>query len=141
MPVLSIKQALEKRRQDLLEQLARVGDLRPGSLVERYNKCGRATCKCARPGARGHGPQWIVTTRVNGKTRTRAIPPQALEQTRAQIAEYQRLRKLVAELIDVSEQVCQDRVQAARRDAAIEGKKRPARRSSPPPSVPNSTAC
>ena len=133
--------ALEERRQELLAQINQLGDLRPGSLVERYNKCGRANCQCAQPGARGHGPQWVVTTRVGGKTRTRAIPPEALEETRAQIAECQRLRQLVAELIDVSEQICQGRIQAARSEAADEGKKKPARRSSTPPLVPNSTSC
>ena len=37
--------------------------------------------------------------------------------TRAQIAECQRLRTLVAELITVSEQLCDGRVQAQRRAA------------------------
>ena len=95
--------ALEDHRQELLAQINQLGDLRPGSLVERYNECGRASCQCARPGTRG--PQWVVTTLVGGKTRTRAIPPEALEETRAQIAECQHLRQMVTELIVVSEQI------------------------------------
>lgn len=118
MPVPTSDPALENRRQEVLAQLAKLGDLRPGSLVQRYTKCGRASCACAQEGNRAHGPQWVVTSKVGGKTRTRAIPPQALEQTRAQIAECQRLRQLVAELIEVSEQLCHARVQAARRAAA-----------------------
>lgn len=140
MPVPLSDPALEKRRQELLAQIAQLGDLRPGSLVKRFTKCGRASCQCAQKGARGHGPQWVVTTKVAGKTRTRAIPPAAVEQTRAQIAECQRLRQLVAELIAVSEQVCHGRVQAARSDAADAGKKKPARASSPPRPPPKSTA-
>lgn len=140
MPVPLSDPALEKRRQALLGQLARLGDLRPGSLVQRFTKCGQASCHCAKKGARGHGPQWVVTTKVGGKTRTRAIPPQALEQTRAAIAECQRLRKLVAELIEISEQVCDARVQTARRDAADAGKKKPARPTSSSRPPPMSTA-
>ena len=33
-------ETLAARRQDLLQQLANLGDLRPGSLVESYRKCG-----------------------------------------------------------------------------------------------------
>ena len=51
----------------------------------------------------------------------------------------ERLCKLVAELIDVSEQVCQARVQAAWRDAVDESKKRMLGGSLRP--VPNSTVC
>lgn len=140
MPVPFSDPALEQRRQDLLAQLAKLGDLRPGSLVQSYTKCGRASCTCAQEGARGHGPRWILTSKVDGKTRTRAIPPQALAQTQAQIAECQRLRQLVAELIAVSEQVCDAKVQAVRHDAAAAGKKKPGRRSSRTRPPPNSTA-
>ena len=94
-------------------QIAQFGDLRPGSLVKRFTKCGRASWPCAQKVACGHGSQWVVTTKVGGKTRPCAIPPHAVEQTRAQIAECQ--RQLVAELIAVSEPVCHARVQAARR--------------------------
>ena len=132
--------ALHAQRQQLLDQIAALGDLRPGSLTESYRSCGKPTCHCAKKGARGHS-QWLLTYRVGGKTRTRVVPRAALEETRAQIAECQRLRELVAELIEVSEQVCQARAQAARREAADEGKKKPARRSSPPRPPPNSTAC
>ncbi len=34
-------QELETRRDDLRQQLASIGDLRPGSLVARYRKCGK----------------------------------------------------------------------------------------------------
>ena len=131
--------ALETRRQALLEQLAQLGDLRPGSLVERFKQCGRTSCSCSRPGARGHGPQWILTTKVAGKTRTRIIPPHALAETRAQIAECRRLRSLVAELVTVSEQLCHARLQAARRAPPGAGEKKPARRNAAPLLRPSSS--
>lgn len=33
-------------RQQLEKELAQVGDMRPGSLVERFRKCGTASCHC-----------------------------------------------------------------------------------------------
>ena len=56
MPVPLEEPALAARRKELLAQIAQLGDLRPGSLVERYKVCGRTSCWRAQPGIRGHGP-------------------------------------------------------------------------------------
>ena len=133
-------ETLAARREDLLQQLAALGDLRPGSLVQSYRTCGKPNCRCADPSHPGHGPRWLLTHSVHGKTRTRTIPPDQLDATRVQIAECQRLRRLVAELIDVSDQVCQQRLEAGGADAADEGKKNSARRNSPARSKPSSSA-
>jgi hypothetical protein len=98
---------LERRRNEIREELASVGDLRPGSLVGRYRKCGKPNCHCATEEGGGHGPSWSLTRQVGGKTVTRIIPASAVEETRKQIAEYQRLRKLTGELVDVSEGLCE----------------------------------
>jgi hypothetical protein len=98
---------LERRRNEIREKLASIGDLRPGSLVGRYRKCGKPNCHCATEEGGGHGPSWSLTRQVGGKTVTRIIPASAVEQTREQIAEYQRLRKLTGELVDVSEELCE----------------------------------
>ena len=64
-----------------------------------------------RSGAR---PNWVLTARVNGRALTRAIPDEAVAETRTQIDEYKRLRALTAELVAVSEALCQARLGAAR---------------------------
>lgn len=98
---------LRNRRDEIRDELARVGDLRPGSLVGRYRKCGRPNCHCAREADGGHGPSWSLTRAVGGRTITRIIPPAAVPRTREQIAEYQRLRRLTGELVEVSEGSCE----------------------------------
>ena len=46
---------------------------------------------------------------------TKIIPPgPAVQRTREQIAEYRRLRSLVKELVEVSEQLCQAKLDASR---------------------------
>ena len=62
---------------------------------------------------------------------TRVIPADAVEETRAQIEECRCLRRLTGELIEVSEQLCNARLQTADAEARIAGKKKPARSSSP----------
>ena len=117
---------LLRRRQQLLQALLEIGDLRPGSLMARYRRCGKPNCHCAQPGARGHGPSFSLTRRVAGKTVTKIIPPgPAVDRTREQIDEYRRLRSLVKELVEVSEQICQAQLDAS---PARTGQKRGSRK-------------
>ena len=115
------------RRRKIQDQLADLGDLRPGSLTPRFRKCGKPSCHCAAQGDRGHGPSWSLTWAVEGKTRTRIIPAEAVEETQAQIAEYRRARALTRELFEVSAQMCDAQLDAIK---ATQKKTSP-RRSSP----------
>ena len=95
------------KRDQLKTELAAVGDMRPGSLVPRFRKCGKPTCHCAKKGDAGHGPSYSLTHAVSGKTVTYVIPPgEAVERTRAQLDKYHRFRVLVQQLVAVSEQIC-----------------------------------
>ena len=58
---------LERRREELYRELSRVGDFRPGSLNEVRRKCGKPNCACAAPGHPGHGPQYNLTRRAEGR--------------------------------------------------------------------------
>ena len=99
--------ALQLQRDQLKSQLSQVGEMRPGSLVARFRKCGKPSCHCAKKGAQGHGPSYSLTHPVAGKTRTRIIPAgPAVDQTRQQLEEYHRFRQLVQQLLTVSEQIC-----------------------------------
>jgi len=109
---------------ELKAALAQVGEMRPGSLVEAYRKCGKPGCRCARRGAKGHGPLWMVTRQVAGKTLTKAIPAgEAVERTRQQIAEYQRFRRLTRELIETNVQLCDFQLRGPKQEVATSVKK------------------
>ncbi len=126
---------LEKRRDEIRAKLASIGDLRPGSLTPRYRKCGKPNCHCATEEGGGHGPSWSLTRQVGGKTATRIIPPSAVAQTQAQIAECRRLRRLTRELVEVSEGICEAKLTAsATADEVVKkrgSKRRSTRKSSP----------
>jgi hypothetical protein len=117
---------LEARREQLKLQLSGLGDLRPGSLVERYRKCGKPDCHCALPDEPGHGPSWSLTHGVKGKTATKIIPKAFVPQTREHIAEYQRLRHLTNDLVEVNEKICDARIGSGETEGDL--KKRIARR-------------
>lgn len=109
MPTL---ERLESKRERLKNELFQVGDMRPGSLVGRFRKCGKASCHCAQPASEAHGPSWSLTRAVEGKTVTKVIPPgSAVEQTKAQIAAHRRFRKLVRELIELNVRICDQKLE------------------------------
>lgn len=138
MPTTNDPEALERRRHEIRDELTSVGDLRPGSLVGRYRRCGKPNCHCAAKAAGGHGPSWSLTRRVGGKTVTRIIPPSAVTQTREQIAEYQRFRKLTGELVEVSERLCETHLLGPRAASAEAVKKGGSKRPSTGKSRPRS---
>jgi len=127
---------LSKRREEIRGRLASVGDLRPGSLVGRYRRCGKPGCHCAKEGDQGHGPSWSLTHAVKGKTVTRIIPAESVEQTKAQLAEFDRFRSLTKEFVDTSEALCHARLEGAvsEEEAEKKGSKRASRPKSPPKS-------
>jgi hypothetical protein len=129
---------LETRRNEIREELGDIGELRPGSLVARYRKCGKPNCYCAGEGERGHGPSWSLTRRVEGKTVTKVIPSSAVPQTKEQIAEYRRLRRLTAELVEVSESLCDARLAAEGAGGSAGSKKGASKKPSTPKSSPRS---
>jgi len=130
VPTPSDLDALQRQREQLKSQLSQIGEMRPGSLVARFRRCGKPSCHCAQKGAKGHGPSYSLTHPVAGKTATRIIPAgPAVEQTRQQLEEYHRFRRLVQQLLTVSEQICDWQLRHA--EPKTEGvKKNLARRSS-----------
>ena len=102
--------ALIRRRAQILEQLAQLGDFRPGTLSSQYRKCGTPGCHCAQVGDPGHGPYWVLNHSVAGKTRSRAVPAAQLETTRKQVKTYQRSRELMREWTELNGRICELRL-------------------------------
>ena len=80
------------------------------TLTEYYRKCGKPYCRCTQPEHPGHGPSWMLTRKVDSKTRTRNVPQQALEQTHRQMKEYRRFRDLVKQMIEINDALCHAQV-------------------------------
>jgi uncharacterized protein DUF6788 len=99
---------LEQRRQQMYEQLAAVGDFRPGMISVNYRKCGKTNCACARGGHPGHGPQYLWNTTQQGKSQAQnlRLGPE-LEKVERELASYQRFLALCRDLVAVNSRICQ----------------------------------
>ena len=113
MPTPTVEE-LVARRQQILDEIADIGDLRPGSLKSRYRKCGKPNCHCAAEGDPGHGPHWTISRLIKGKMHCHAVPASAVEETRRHVEACHRFRALTLELIEVSDRICELRLAADR---------------------------
>lgn len=121
---------LEELRSVVLDRIAAVPAFRRGSLQVGYRKCGRANCRCARPGEQGHGPRglWTRTTKGLGGSRGQYIPVAQIDQVRAELDNYTQFAALVEDYVELNEALCKARVgppgRAARAVPASGGEKR-----------------
>ena len=99
-------QELMVKKELILNSISHSAVFRPGSLVERYRKCGKPYCHCSQPGDKGHGPSYSLTRSVKGKTITKIIPKEEVETTRQQIQEYHRFQEMIGEMVDTNEKIC-----------------------------------
>lgn len=95
-------QQLEKKIATLKAELAALGELRPGSLSEQYNVCGRPNCRCKGSPPQRHGPYYQLSYTRNGKSSSRFVKQPELAAVRRQVENYARLRTLVDRWIDLA---------------------------------------
>jgi hypothetical protein len=86
---------LEATIEKLKQELMTLGDLRPGTLSEQYNVCGKAGCACKADPPRKHGPYYQVSFTWQGRSRTQFVRREHVATVRQQLRTYERLRTLV----------------------------------------------
>ena len=86
-------------------ELAKLEELRPGSLSRQYTVCGSAGCRCKGTPAQKHGPYYHLSYTRKGKGGTRLIKRADVPAIRIDLANYARLRNLVDRWIDLATQL------------------------------------
>jgi hypothetical protein len=81
-----------------LAEIARSGQVLPGSISERRTRCGRANCACHGDPPRLHGPYWHWTRKVAAKTVGRYLSEDEAGDYGSWIDNDRRLRELVGRL-------------------------------------------
>ena len=101
---------LEGRRAAVLKQIEAIGDMRRGSVAERYRQCGKHPCCCEQADHPGHGPYYSLTVKAEGTTVTRhlAVGTERAKVER-EIAAFRRFQELVPALVEVNEEICEAR--------------------------------
>jgi hypothetical protein len=101
---------LEQRRSNILSRILQLGDLRSGSITAIHGRCGKSNCRCHQPGQPGHGPNFRLTRKVNGKTISESFSSAAeLRKAQREVEAFHRFRQLSQELLEVNEKICRAR--------------------------------
>jgi hypothetical protein len=113
--VMATPESLEKRIQKIKQQIAELGDLRPGALSQQYNVCGSPGCQCKASPPIKHGPYYQISFTRHGKSSSQFVRDEHLKEVQQQLENYRRLRELVDEWITLSAQLSTLRLRAKRR--------------------------
>ncbi len=108
----------QARAARIAAELAGLGFALPGTLIERHVRCGKPRCRCHADPPALHGPYWQWTRKVAGKTITRLVPDEQLDDYRQWLGNHRRLRVLVAELEALTLAVADTGPQRKRRPAS-----------------------
>jgi hypothetical protein len=97
----------ERRRRELIAQIAQIGFILPGSVNDVMNRCGKLRCACHADPPRLHGPYTTWTRKIAGKTVTRRLSAEQADRYQPWFENNRRLRKLISELEALSLQAAQ----------------------------------
>jgi hypothetical protein len=101
---------LEQRRSTILSQILELGDFRSGSITAISGRCGKPNCRCHQPDQPGHGPNFRLTRKVEGKTITETFSSSAeLQKAQHEVEAFHRFRQLSQQLLEVNEKICRAR--------------------------------
>jgi hypothetical protein len=104
-----IRRLLDRR----LKQLTAAGPLLAASLSVVHKRCGQPSCRCHHGGPLHQAHH--LTLKVEGKTRTIYVPQDLLGEVQAWVAEYQRLKSLMAQISQLTLALVRGHVQQRRR--------------------------
>jgi hypothetical protein len=98
---------LESKRKALYRRLEDLGDFRRGTIATNYRKCGKRNCACADPEHRGHGPQYLWSTTIKGRSYAKSLKlgPE-LQKYLEETDSYRVFTKLSKEILQVNEDLC-----------------------------------
>ena len=101
---------LEQQRSGILTRISQLGDFRSGSITAINGRCGKPTCHCHQPNQPGHGPNFRLTRKIDGKTVSESFSSAAeLRKAQREVEAFHRFRQLSQELLEVNERICRAR--------------------------------
>jgi hypothetical protein len=104
----------EQQIQRIKTELLALGAMRPGSLSQQYNVCGKAGCRCKDPDhPQRHGPYYQLSYVHQGKSTTQFIRRFFLPEVRTQLANYKKFRKLTEQWVGLALQVAKLKLKAS----------------------------
>jgi len=93
---------LEREIRQVQQEIASLGDLRPGTLSRQYNVCGNPTCRCKASPPKKHGPYFQISWTRHSRSRSRFVRTPHLPTIRQELKNYARLQSLLHRWLDAS---------------------------------------
>ena len=101
---------LEQQRSGILTQILQLGDFRSGSMTAINGRCGKPNCHCHQPNQPGHGPNFRLTRKIDGKTVSESFSSAAeLRKAQREVEAFHRFRQLSQDLLEVNQRICRVR--------------------------------
>lgn len=103
------KKALLQKRDALVKKLLKYGPtILRGSLIERYKRCGKAGCKCAK--GKGHGPKYYLSVSQPGRhPEMDYIPLNYQELTSKFIENHHSVKDILEKICDINRELIKKR--------------------------------
>lgn len=84
--------------------------MRPGSLSQQYNVCGKAGCHCKDPKHPcRHGPYFQLNYVYRGKKTSKFIRRESVPQVRSELANYKTFRRLIEQWVGLALRIAEAR--------------------------------
>ena len=93
-------------------RLREVGFICEGTLFERWMRCGKPNCACARDPNSQHGPYFQLSWKEKGKTVSQRLPAEHAALYREWIANRRRLQSIIQQMHGVSRKARRSLLQA-----------------------------
>ena len=90
---------LEKRREQILQQIQAIDRLRRGSLSRQFFKKSRADSKTPQ------GPYFVLQGYIQGQKFSERVPAEQAQQIEPLVANYKRFEELAEEFVTVTDQI------------------------------------
>ena len=99
---MELNKRQRQAQQRILDAIADIDLVAPGSVTRRNPRCGKANCRCHDDPPRLHGPYISWTRKVNNKTVTRLLTEEQLADYQAWFDNARKLKALIAQLEEVT---------------------------------------
>ena len=107
---------IENKVAGIRQKLQEIGPMRPGSLNKQYTVCGKAGCRCVdSKNPRKHGPYYQLSYVHQGKSTTRFIRAQFVQEIKKELANYKKFRQLTEEWVRLSLECSSIRLESRRK--------------------------
>ncbi len=100
----------------LANALASVGPIRRGSIYQTRLRCGSSGCRCQRDPDARHGPYWLWTAKVAGKSKCRKLNAETLKLYRQQSKNHAKMKQIIHRMETITEEITECQVQLAALD-------------------------